>query len=69
MRTTSSTHAVVGLPAGEVDRQRDVLQRGERRDQVERLEHEADLLAAQLGELLVVQRAELDAADEHLARR
>ena len=44
---------LVGLAAGEVDRQGDVLAGGERRQQVERLEHEADLLAAQDGELLV----------------
>ena len=42
-------HAVeprlVGLAAGERQRQRDVLDRGERRDQVVRLEDEADLVA------------------------
>ena len=37
---------LVGLVARERDRQRDVLERGERRDQVERLEHEADAIAA-----------------------
>ena len=64
-------HAVeprrVGLPAGEVERQRDVLQRGERRDQVEGLEDEADLVAPELGQLLVVSVGEVGAADVHLA--
>ncbi len=38
---------LVGLAAGEVERQQDVLLRGEGRHQVEGLEHEADLLASQ----------------------
>ena len=41
----------VGLAAGERHRERDVLDRGERRHQVEGLEDEADPVAAQLGEL------------------
>ena len=41
----------VGLAAGQVHGQRDVLDRGQRRHQVERLEDEADAVAAQLGEL------------------
>ena len=57
----------VGLAAGEHQRQRDVLQRGQRRHQVERLEDEADAVAAQLGELLVVERAEVGVADEDVA--
>ena len=47
---------LVGLAAGEGQRQRDVLVGGERRHQVEGLEDEADLVPAQLGELLVVER-------------
>ena len=39
---------LVGIAAGERHRQRDVLDRGQRRDEVERLEHEADLVAADL---------------------
>ena len=38
----------VGLAAGEARRERDVLGRGQRRDEVERLEDEADAVAAQL---------------------
>ena len=45
----------LGLPAGERHRQRDVLERVERGDEVVGLEDEADLVAAQLGELLVVE--------------
>ena len=57
----------VRLATGERQRQRDVLDRGERRHEVERLEDEADAVAAQLGELAVVERAEVGVADEHLA--
>ena len=64
---TRSSHVAVGLAAGEVHRERDVLEGGERRHQVERLEDEADPVAAQLGELLVVERGEVDVADEDLA--
>jgi hypothetical protein len=45
----------------------DVLGRGQGREQVEGLEHEADLVPAQQGELLLGQFAELDVADEDLA--
>ena len=41
--------------------------RRERRYQVERLEDEAEPVTAQLRELLVVERGEVDVADEHLA--
>ena len=57
----------VGLAAGQVHRERDVLEGRERRHQVERLEDEAEAVAPQLRELLVVQRGEVDVADEHLA--
>ena len=53
----------VALGAAEHQRQRDVLLGGERRDQVVRLEHEPDLLAAQFGEVLVVERGEVRVAD------
>ena len=43
----------VGLAAGEVHRERDVLDRGQRRHEVERLEDEAEPIAAQQGELLL----------------
>ena len=45
----------VGLAAGDRQRQQDVLLRGQRRHQVVGLEDEADLVAAQLGERLVLQ--------------
>ena len=60
---------LVGLAAGEVQRQRDVLRGGERRHQVEGLEDEADAVAAQLGELLLAEAAEVDVADEAPGRR
>ena len=44
---------LVGLAAGDRQRQQDVLLGAERRQQVELLEDEADLLAAQLGQRLV----------------
>ena len=47
---------VVGLRPGDRERQDEVLLRGEDRQEVERLEDEADLVAAQLGELRVVER-------------
>ncbi len=55
-RRPSSSQRLVGLAAGEVHRERDVLQRGQRRHQVERLEDEADPVAAQLVSVLVVER-------------
>ena len=60
---------LVRLPAGEGQREGDVLEGGEGRHQVERLEHEPDPVAAQQGELPVGQPAEVDVADEDLARR
>jgi hypothetical protein len=47
----------------------DVVVSGERRHEVERLEDEADALAAQQRELPVAQAAQLDVADVHGARR
>ena len=68
-----STHRIEpvlvgGLPA-EAERQDDVLERRDRGDQVERLEDEADLLTTEDGEVLVVERAEVDVADDRLAGR
>ena len=57
----------VGLAAGEGQRQQDVLLRGQRRDQVERLEDEADPLPPQRGERLVLEPGQLDAVDDGLA--
>ena len=45
----------VGLAPGEAAGQRDVLRRGERRDEVEGLEDEPDAVPAQLGEPAVVE--------------
>ena len=52
---------------GESHREDDVLRRGQRRDQVERLEHEPDPVAPQLGELAVVERAEVGVTDPDAA--
>ena len=66
---SSSTQAVVGLAAGEREREEDVLLRRQHRQQVEELEDEADVLAAELGQLVVVERGDLVAVDPDLARR
>ena len=58
----------VGLAAGELERQRDVLGRREHREQVEELEDEADVVAAQLRQRRVVEAADVDAGDGDLAR-
>ena len=55
----------VGLAAGELQRQQDVLLGAQHRQQVEELKDEADLVAAQLGQLAVVEVAEVDAVDRH----
>src|SRR3954451_21090893 len=57
----------VRLAAGDADRQLDVLRRGEGREQVERLEDEADLVASQQRQLLVIERGQLGVADVDLA--
>jgi hypothetical protein len=59
----------VGLAPRDRQRQQDVLLRGQGRHQVERLEHEADLVAAQPGQLLVLEPGQLGVADEHRAGR
>ena len=60
---------VVDLRAGERQRQRDVLVRGQDRDQVVGLEDEAELVAPQRGQPLVVEVRELLAVDDDRAGR
>ena len=55
----------VGLAAGKRAGQGDVLGRGQRRHQVERLEDEADPVAAELRELAVVELRDVGVADQH----
>ena len=59
----------VDLAPGERGREHDVLLRGQRGHQVERLEDEADPVAPQLGEPAVVERRDVGVADVHRARR
>ena len=68
-RSTRSSHACVGLAAGERHRQRDVLDRGQRRNEVVGLEDEAEAVAADLRQLLVGKRAEVDVADVDVTAR
>src|SRR6478735_6726686 len=58
----------VGLAAGDRHREGDVLLRGQRRHQVEGLEDEADLVAAQPGEGLVLEPGQVLLTDEDRAR-
>jgi hypothetical protein len=60
---------LVGLAAGDGQRQLDVLLGRQDRQQVEGLEDEADLVAAQVGELLVVELGELRAVQDDRAGR
>src|SRR6185437_2112333 len=60
---------LVRLLAGDLERERDVLLGRQDREQVEELEDEAELVATKLGELLVVERAELHVIDDDRARR
>ena len=64
---TSVVPLLVRLAAGDRQRQQDVLLRGQRRHQVERLEDEADPVAAQPGQRLVVERDEVGVAEQHRA--
>ena len=57
----------VGLAPGEVHRKRDVLDRGQRRHEVERLEDEAEPVAPQQCELLLAGVRDVDVADRHRA--
>ncbi len=54
---------LVGLDAGELERQDDVLGRRQHREQVEELEDEADVVAAQLRQRRIVEAADVDAGD------
>ena len=56
----------VGI-AGEFQRHRDVFQRRHGRDQVKRLEHDADLAAAEAGQRVLVEGIERRAVDHHLS--
>jgi hypothetical protein len=58
---------VVDATAGDRERQHDVLLSREDRDQVEELEDEAELVAAQLGEVAVVEVADLHAVEHDRA--
>src|SRR2546427_638928 len=57
---------IVGPASGERGRQGDVLERVQRWNQVVRLEDEADAVAANLGEVLLGQRADVEVAEEHV---
>ena len=52
---------------GELQRQLDIFQRGQHRDQIELLEDEADVLVAPAGDLAVAERAQVLAEDADLA--
>ena len=67
MSITWSSHAWSGFAAGEGQRERDVLERGERGDEVVGLEDEADLVAAQIVSCLSLKVARSSVADEDLA--
>src|SRR5919197_1327489 len=58
--------AWLGLAAGDLERQEDVLLRREHRQQVEELEDEADVIAPQRGQPGVVEAGHLGIADPHL---
>src|SRR6478752_10341834 len=58
----------IGLAAGDVHRQRDVLDRAGGGHQVERLEQEADMIATTPGQFLVAQGREVGRSYEHLPR-
>ncbi len=62
-----SRQAGIDVVAGDADRKLDVLGGVEDGDEVEELEDEAELLAAQLRQALVVERRHLDAVDPGLA--
>ena len=66
---TRSSQPAVGLPAGQVDRQGDVLGRRQHRQQVEGLEDEPEAVAPQPGQLLVGQGGEVDVAHQDAPAR
>ena len=57
------------IAAGRDELHLDVLDRGQRRDQVELLEDEAECAQPQLGELVVAELREVAALEQHLAAR
>src|SRR5699024_6585276 len=59
--------ALLRLPAGDGERQQDVLPGGQRRDEVEGLEDEADPGPSQSGQLFLLQPGDVDAADAYPA--
>ena len=65
---TVSNHSGSGLRPAIAHRQHDVLLRRQRGHQVERLEDEADLVAAQPGELLSLSWDRSVVAEQHLRR-
>ena len=66
---SSSNHAVVDLLAGDRERQLHVLLGVQHREQVVELEDEADVLAAQLRQLVVVHPGDLLAGDRDRSAR
>ena len=66
-RAARSSQAGIDLAAGDPDRQRDVLGRVEHRHEVEELEDEAELRAAQLRHPLVGEAGDLGAVDPDVA--
>ena len=61
--------AAVTFASRERQRKCDVLVRGQRRDQVERLENEADTIAPKNRQMVVVELAEVGVTDERDTRR
>ena len=57
------------VDAGQFERQHDVFERGQRRQKLEGLEHEADLFAAQLGPGVFVERKDVLPGDADRAGR
>ena len=55
--------------AGELERKSDVFERRHRRDQVEGLEHDPDAIAAEAGQRIFVERAEVVSVDLHSSAR
>ena len=53
--------------AGEFERDRDIFQRRHGRDQVKRLEHDADLAAAKARQRVLIEGIESGAVDHHLS--
>ena len=58
-------HALRVLDAGELERHRDVFQRRHGRDQMERLEHDPDIAAAEARQRVLAERGERLARGHH----